>query len=232
MLGTVTITGPDLYKDAEVVDLAVQYPFVEFGILFAESRQGKEPRYQPLDLFAVNQDLPVRYSAHLCGKWCRDFITGGTLFFEALKKHNIKPDVFKRVQFNISTYITTVDTELLAKSLLRHEWCPRYIVQVGKDVPDWCTMNDPDLAFDCLHDCSGGRGIEQTRWPAIYGDKYGYAGGLTPHNLLTALEKMKQAANKHKFWIDVESGVRTNDVFDFEKADEFLRLSAKWKNSQ
>lgn len=73
-----------------------------------------------------------------------------------------------------------------------------------------------------LFDRSGGEGVSATRYPApAYpanqqrAGEYGYAGGINPENVASVLERIPNYTRD--YWIDMESGVRTDDQFDLAK---------------
>jgi phosphoribosylanthranilate isomerase len=53
----------------------------------------------------------------------------------------------------------------------------------------------------------------------------GYAGGIGPDNVQAVMRKLVVMAPSHtEFWIDTESGVRTGDTFDLDKAVQVVNL--------
>jgi hypothetical protein len=80
-----------------------------------------------------------------------------------------------------------------------------------------------------LQDQSGGRGELAAEWvepsPLCVkaGGGIGYAGGLNPDNIAEQMPKIIKASNGQRFWIDCESGVRTDDWFDTAKAEAMIR---------
>lgn len=50
----------------------------------------------------------------------------------------------------------------------------------------------------------------------------GFAGGFTPDNIELIIQSLVTNINSLDFSIDVESGVRTNDVLDLDKAAEYI----------
>ena len=78
-----------------------------------------------------------------------------------------------------------------------------------------------------LYDPSGGRGVPVAEWPlpaaAQFGFPLGYAGGIHPGNVLSVL---KALSDREPSWIDMETGVRTNDAFDLAKVRSVLEQVA------
>ena len=78
---------------------------------------------------------------------------------------------------------------------------------------------DPRLQF--LYDRSGGRGVPPKRLPKWHESNgfVGYAGGIGPGNVIDVLKGI----TAEDFWIDMESGVRTDDWFDLDKVEDVCR---------
>ena len=75
-----------------------------------------------------------------------------------------------------------------------------------------------------LFDASGGRGIEPFRWPVSpVSIRFGFAGGIGPDNLVEVLRDI--GPREAPFWIDMESGVRTDDRFDLAKVRAVLEAA-------
>jgi phosphoribosylanthranilate isomerase len=75
-----------------------------------------------------------------------------------------------------------------------------------------------------LLDASGGRGIDTPVKPLnIPGLKVGYAGGMNHDNVGDKLYQLLRDA-EGDFWIDMESGVRTDDRFDLNKVYKVLQV--------
>ena len=71
-----------------------------------------------------------------------------------------------------------------------------------------------------LYDCSGGRGKVPNTWPRTDQDRLvGYAGGIGPENVLDVLDQIPST----NYWIDMETHVRTNDIFDLDKCLSVLK---------
>jgi hypothetical protein len=224
-LTRVTISGADdLVDPGRLAALAIEFPFVEWGILFSRKRAG-EPRY-PSDkwrewLQGVVKDVSMDLSAHFCGALARETLAGKGLHAELLTGE------YGRIQLN--------GFESETEGLLRiiednpgHEW----ILQVRdrrslQEAEGVCVvMSTNDLAdVSILWDASGGRGL-RSAWPSLQGFPVpvGLAGGIGPDNIEAVAREA--AALPYVAWIDMESGVRTNDVFDLDKVKSVLRSAA------
>lgn len=227
ILRKVTLTGIDEKTNLDKLEqLTHKYPFVEWGVLLSHDRMGKDPRYPSIEWIKTLQPYVFPLSGHLCGRWVRDFIDDGTAFMDYADIYPVLLDLFQRVQLNISHLLTKLDARKLKQSISKPSvahW--RFIVQVGDSgVPSWFD----DMDVDYLHDCSGGRGVTADFLPAANGGNIGYAGGLKPENLEAELARIAAVAQGHLVWIDAESGVRTDQVFDLKKAEDFLAIASEY----
>lgn len=80
-------------------------------------------------------------------------------------------------------------------------------------------------AADWLYDVSFGTGVRPTTWPATKAGLpfCGYSGGLGPDTARDTLLKF-QIADGGTYWIDMESGVRTENRFDLAKCEAVCRI--------
>lgn len=201
----ITFTGIDDHTcTAGMFALAQRYP-IEWGVLFSRDRQGIDPRYpggeaQSRFLWCLPA---LRMSAHLCGEHSRNIMDGLP----------IKPPVdfgfFQRIQVN---YHDPIPARIIE---FRSGWGRmRCIAQTRTEALAF----PRDTSVDWLCDSSGGRGIAPTSWPLHPGGDrlVGYAGGLNADNVGEALHRINSAG---PFWIDMESGVRTDNRFDLRLCD-------------
>lgn len=197
----ITFTGADNWTSIEgMLELSRKYP-IEWGILFSPKRQGVDPRYPDGDRLSAIMWSNLRLSAHICGDYSDAVMAG-----HALEKPPVDFHYFQRVQVN---HATPVPARI---NRFRTGWgIKRGIGQ--------CRGNFPlDTSVDWLFDRSGGRGETSAAWPRHPGlDRLvGYAGGISPDNILDyAISVFEHIEGR--YWIDMESGVRTNDRLDLEK---------------
>jgi len=195
----ITFTGVDDETDpSELVQLACDYP-AEFGLLFSPKHQGIRARYPRLSTISwLTEELPLRWSAHLCGADARAWIHDGHC------DHDLR--AFQRVQIN--TADAKVQPAVVGETAANRNL--RAILQ--------CRAAFPQVAaVDVLFDASGGRGISPADWPEAVNTTFcGYAGGLGPENVARAVKTIGLRATR--YWIDMESGVRDeNDRFSLAK---------------
>lgn len=219
-----TLTGVDAKTDPKWMNSAIKslirrtgYSALEFGIL-RSPRVDQSPRYPGRD--AINNLLgaghPGDFSFHLCGRYAR-------------MVHDLEwAELCDIIDFRKVGRVQVNSTERDEKAMLT---LMRFSIHIGRPV----IMQWRDAVFPCvpsqihlLQDRSGGRGIEETDWivPDLTCLKakriIGYAGGLGPDNVATALSAIRKTSSGAEFWIDCESSLRTDDWFDTAKADAMI----------
>ena len=206
----ITFTGvdrPELLPG--MIELAANYP-IEWGILI-DPAQEEHPLFPARDEISKIVSSPLRFSAHVCGKPAIAIANG----------HN--PDInlsgFSRLQLNHSREGS--DEQAIANAYA-------YAVSTGLRLALQCQGDFPvDSRCDWLYDVSFGTGIKVTEWPTI--DEifpfYGFSGGLSAKTVKDALANFKITSDPlANFWIDMESGVRTDDLFDLDKCKQICEL--------
>lgn len=240
----VTLTGADQsIKPEQLLELSHKYPFVEWAILFSQSKAGV-PRYPSYDWVVelaklnVGNPRPMNLSAHLCGAWVDSAMTGNIGFL------NDSLSAFSRVQLNMGK--DRLKSALVCKPLLdaiKVQNSHRFIF--GGNYANlsvdghffWNNLIHP------LFDASGGRGLETKEWPKPFINTvsgmqvvFGYAGGLGPDNVLQEIERMSQVVDAELpdtlIWIDMESKLRektqTQDIFDLKKCEQVLEAASPY----
>ncbi|MCW2195117.1 hypothetical protein AB7M45_007888 [Bradyrhizobium elkanii] len=198
----ISFTGADEWTSVEEMHkLSGKYP-IYWGLLFSPKRQGTDPRYPTGDALSRLMWSNLRLSAHLCGDYSRRIMAGESIvdtipvdlgYFTTIQVNHTEPVPAKIIQF-------------------RNGWGNmRAIAQTRADT------FPTDTSVDWLFDRSGGASIAPTAWPAHPGGDQlvGYAGGISPDNVREVMSVLEQM--KGRYWIDMESGVRTDDRFDLEK---------------
>lgn len=215
---TVTITGPDNRTNVDDLSrLQEKYPFVEWGILFSGQTSVGAPRYPTFDWIHTLEGKGLNLSGHLCGDYARQVVVrGDTSFMEHYT-------MFNRFQLNANFSQTKVNLYELADTVNRFD-DRRVTFQMNaanRIVVEWLKLLTIKQ-FDILHDASGGRGTEIKTIPEPSGFFTGYAGGINTENVQNICEKITAHVNQSQVWIDMETGVRTNDVLDLDKVTEVL----------
>ena len=65
--------------------------------------------------------------------------------------------------------------------------------------------------------------MEKKLVPLCGAPKAGYAGGIGPGNVYDKAKELFLNENVEDFWVDMESGVRTDDWFDLNKAEKVIQ---------
>jgi hypothetical protein len=218
MLNKVTFTGIDNYcKTKELIELQKEYPFVEYGILVSHMHTNKrtEKRYPDLVMLKGLKRENLNLSIHICGKAAREIITKNsfTLFNELTKDYL---PMFQRIQLNISGTKNCIPVAF--------DLSQEIIIQTKSDDITTLEMlkldNSNVVGFQ---DNSGGKGIAENIWLESEDDYFGYAGGISPENVIDCIKSIDEIRNK-PYWIDMESNIRTNDKFDITKCRSICEL--------
>lgn len=217
-----SITGADdAVNIADLTQMAQEYPFVEWAILWlpALSGQPRCPSRAWIEKFSSSYQ-GQHTAMHLCGQGLLDFIAGDQNVLDLMTG-------FRRIQLNLifgNLDGQYSESDLITQIKAHPQW--EFVIQYTDDKKHLLPLlaNIPNHTI--LFDTSAGRGISPDSWPApIPGHVCGYAGGINPDNVARNLEMVARVANDQTTWIDMESGVRTNDVFDLDKVRRVLEIS-------
>lgn len=217
----ITFTGVDEWTDIErLVSIQQRYPKAEFGVLLSKNWQDNGNRYPSPQFIEKLRGRGLRLSGHLCGSLARDVLGMGGF-------HNIKKpisallDIFQRVQLNVSGYTEYDSTEIIPGPL------QEVIIQQGDDrrLFEQCYINNGEF-IAILLDKSGGLGVDTPIVipPYAFRIHAGFAGGITPDNVIDKMAAITSSSSVGKFWIDMESGVRTDDHFDLDKVEDVCKI--------
>jgi hypothetical protein len=233
MLTTLTLTGPDdRTKIDDMLALSERFPFVEWAVLMAPSREGT-PRFPAAawrDSFIdAVRGTSVKRAMHLCGRSVKDLAELGS------EKLPYRAG-YQRLQLNFNAKVWTMASlERLSKKASWAEFwdgTPQgIIVQQNANnagVPEMFSKTGcKDV--QALFDASGGRGLKLEAYPApLLGMTCGYAGGIGPGSIDDALEMAAAAAGGHDYWLDMESAIRTDNALDMGKVLQVLETVDSW----
>lgn len=222
-----TITGADENSDiSKMLDLSIRFPFVEWGILMSESKQGTDryPLMYGKWIVEFRKYVLQKYlnaSFHLCGKICRDFVNNKFDIYNFLP---MDPDM-SRCQLNFNSVNSEFDEKVFIKAIDRFP-LTNFIIPYNYSNRDlWkILLKTKKLNYQVLFDSSGGRGKEVIDFPEpLTGLFCGWAGGLGPENIEKTLNKFYERINRGVYWLDMESNVRTDGKLDFDKVEFVLQ---------
>ncbi len=218
----ITFTGIDAHTDIlELQAIQQQYPIAEFGVLTSYHWYENGNRYLDPRLIRSLRGID-HLSLHICGQAASDAALGQWDEINYLTYNGLS--FFNRFQLNISN---RNDKPYCAYRALPIYGGGEVIIQTrNADYADlfhrtekmWGNLGQ----FSMLLDASGGKGVDCPINIYPYSGKIGYAGGINPDNVADKLTFLFEHVNKGEFWIDMESGVRTDDWFDLGKVEQVL----------
>jgi hypothetical protein len=205
----IAFTGVDRIGIAtELKALSADYP-IEWGILVDDERSG-EPLFPSASVRAeLVSKATLRWAAHVCGAQAHRIANGPD-------DSPLTLPGFQRVQVNHG-FQGSQEEQIGRSARFGRRLGVRAVLQCLDVFPQ-------DLRVDWLFDTSFGRGSAPRAWPPLpmQGVFCGYSGGIAPHNVRETLEKIA-APPGSLYWIDMESGVRTNGWLDVAKCAAVCR---------
>jgi hypothetical protein len=232
MLTHISITGADNNTSVkELVDISQDFPYAEWGVLYFPEKEGakRNPTKDWREQFLAN--IPKEKTAiHLCGD---------EVFREILSKEFNSSDLklelarFGRIQLNINArklkdLFTDDEIVNIYEKLLA---CNFHIIAQYNSISEnainkFISNNKVDYKyFDILLDSSLGKGVSPDNWSVPNGlskeAHLGFAGGLNPENIFANYSKINSITT-NKYWLDLESGARTDNEFDLNKVVNIL----------
>lgn len=219
----ITFTGIDSKTDIEALqEIQRQYPIAEFGVLTSYHWHENGNRYLDPQLLCNLRGRKLNLALHICGSAAHDAAGG---YWNRIRFHT--QDCmwfFNRVQLNVAN--RTDNPRRMASTPNRKT---ELIIQqrpndtVLYENSKWLGC-DEDGGVSMLLDASGGLGIDTpiTLYPSD--GKIGYAGGFNSDNVGNKLAYLMENVRQGEFWIDMESGVRTDDWFDLDKVRRVLAI--------
>lgn len=216
----ITFTGVDEWTDIDrLVDIQRRYPKAEFGVLFSNNWRNNGNRYPSPEFIRKLRDRGLRLSCHLCGSLAREIMQWGGGMASVTELGSLL-DIFQRIQLNVAGF--------KGESLynIKPGDAQEIIIQQGDNLSlfEQCyIISGEHIAV--LLDRSGGRGIDTPIDfpPYAFRVHVGFAGGINPDNVIGKVKNITTSSLVGKFWIDMESGVRTDDRFDLDKVEDVCK---------
>ena len=217
----ITFTGIDASTDIRRLrEIQRRYPLAEFGILASYDWYRRGNRFLEPRLIRRFLNDNLKLSLHLCGEAAVDFAKGDVYEINYLTWGTLNR--FKRVQLNLAGNRSFTGT--VASS----PYIQEVIIQQSGNLAlyERAYANRKGMKWlgtvSLLLDPSGGRGIDTNLQVFPHGGKVGYAGGINPENVRNKLAYLMDNVREGEFWIDMETGVRTNDLLDLDKVESVL----------
>lgn len=196
----ITLTGIDSRTTHSDVS-SLLYPGVELGVLYTANPDGRN-RYPTLVQAAELLSWCDAAAVHVCGSEARRQLLAGELG-ELTSR-------CQRIQVN-----GAVSVEVL-KALC--DKFPKHTILTQHTERNALLASVPYANHALLVDGSGGRGVVPEQWERPLTPKaVGFAGGLTPDNIEAEWTRIEPVFSRSS-WLDMETGIRTDDWFDAEKA--------------
>lgn len=220
----ITFTGVDAMSDIKALqEIQKEFPLAEFGVLTSYHWNENGNRYLDPELMSLLRGRGLNLSLHICGSAAHDATIGKWEKLDELTEGNL--DLFKRCQLNVSTRKNNpaychvplvIGQEIIIQQ--------RNVNEIGLFTETRKHWYQPMYKWSVLLDASGGRGIDTTIEILESQEKVGYAGGINPENVGDKLYQLLTSPKVGDFWIDMESGVRTDDWFDLDKVHRVLSI--------
>ena len=220
VINKVTLTGADDKTDIKLLqEIQKEYSFVEWGILISTNQNRN--RYPSEDFIYELRNKGLNLALHVCGKYSRALLQDCDLDpivkYDWFDRYQINFN-FKNTEHNTWNIIEMLDKFPTKKFILQDNLSKKKYIET---ILNTCyTKRLSNIGV--LYDSSGGRGTEIKSVEAPYDDIYtGYSGGLNPENVKDICNKISSFDDESKVWIDMESGVRSDDIFDLEKVVKY-----------
>ena len=230
-----SITGADnLVLPKTLKSMVEKYPHLELAILYFPEKENHNRNPGLLWRNEFFSMIPKENTAiHLCGKEVFDIILNenfelSTLFIELKKTQRIQININARKDIFSITDIQRIYTILLSYGFT-------LILQYHERSKEWILPYINETPIENVHillDSSLGKGVAPEKFilpEELQKLSYpiGFAGGLNPDNIDLIYKQIK-LFNLSDYWLDLESGCRTNDNFDINKAEQLCATVFKY----
>jgi len=246
ILQYVTVSGPNEFTDIKgLAELMTEFKLGEIGIQVSDKQSpaggARIEWIHELVSYLRASNTPMNAALHVNLGWVEALCHGRVddTLKELLELTDMyRQPFFKRVQLNFKIGRDNVqeDEANVMLPLIQHILKRHFILSHNES--NRCLIAKlylQDLKFDCLFDASFGQGVlpEERPWPAFNDLLQGYAGGLTPDNVSSELDKIAKAATigSHvgRVYIDAQKGLEDeNGHLSLDKAHDYLENATAW----
>ncbi|NPV13174.1 MAG: hypothetical protein HPY57_15515 [Ignavibacteria bacterium] len=227
ILKKVTFTGVDDWTNTNhMVDIWKKNKWVEWGYLYSKNLNGVEKRYpnvKKLIQHFKSEGYFMNRSLHLCGSVVQEILSNGLINYDI----TYLMTGINRVQLNFNLKQSHINIIKFFSFINRYP--NPFILQINDNNKPFINAIIPYVNEDRFHflfDISND--IKEIPKP-IEGRICGWTGGLSPDNLEQKLIQLEEQLPKDLgIWIDIETGVRTDDYFDLSKVEKCCEIINKF----
>jgi hypothetical protein len=221
----VTFSGVDeSVHPAQLLEVRSHYFPVEWGINFTREHQKTRPPFPGID-WIKGFHPAANLSAHLQGKFARDFLEGEDGDF--VRQYGDVLPLFRRIQVRCDVGADQIDWKRLTQ-IANNYPDKKLTVQISAENSEMIdSVAQLGVPISILFDRGSS---DEAHWPkAQKGLKgCGYAGNLRPDNLSKQLSLLMAAARHAEYWwIDLGASVRTiengKDLFNCDLCKKVIR---------
>ena len=243
----ITCSGISFNNDIEdIIDLGKKYLLAEFAVQASPKSFYKgSPKYEWFNtLLSSCKVNNIRIATHVNLGYCKDMCHGvvpcDLQDLWNVKRKNGEPAI-GRVQININggNDISEFHADKVA-DIIRAYPKIKFIFQYAPEQYERIKQLDKqNVPFALLYDVSGGEGkLSRDSWRGIIlpGHQTGYAGGLSPDNVVENLNYINTLlpADYSTTWIDAEGKLKSPDsngkkVFDVALAKKYIERAYRWQ---
>ena len=213
LLNKVTLTGIDRWTNInDLINLQLQYPAVEFGVLVSATNVSE--RFCDLETIKRFCNKGLNLSMHVCGRLVKQILVND--FTEFNQGYGGLLSNFKRMQLNTHSIKHKYSTDIVFPDNIQ------VILQLDGANSEFfnCYIDKANVVG--LNDMSGGNGILPDSWEKSEMAYTGFAGGISPDNVVEVVKQLESIQDKH-YWIDMETHIRTNERLDLNKCELVLK---------
>lgn len=224
-LSLISFVGVDSKTNLDdILEIDKSIPY-EFGVLFSDSKSlGNYARYPSYkfckDFLEWGANNHVNTSLHLCGSVIERYLKQDADVIELCHHAG-------RIQLNLNIKDYSDYDELSDRllSVIKAQF-HTIILQQNKTKEKFMDifLDKTALPIDVLNDSSGGFGREISQvTPPDKNHFTGYAGGINPENVASIVKLIEDNnPDNIEYYIDMESGVRENNIFSLEKCRQVI----------
>jgi hypothetical protein len=199
-LNKVTVTGADDKTDIkELLKIAEEYPFVEFGILISKSSTGNHPRFpsvkwiEEFSTACLESKILPNVAGHVCGSWVNEIFLGKLISFEIPR---VFSNIVSRWQLNTHGIKHTCNISHFLNIIKAVNSSNQQIIFQFDEANTETIVEalNKELNVSALYDMSHGAGVLPKNWKLPSDSKgnilsipTGFAGGLSPENVKSQL---------------------------------------------